>query len=102
LLRLPILTRFNSLEDINSYLVTNPIPLNENSTLLYSVQYGLSDSVAAINSFRDGSKINFRVEILDGANSEILGTSDNITYDSAHVFNYDNISYQLNTQGIGK
>jgi hypothetical protein len=94
-------TRLQSLDDLNNYLVTNPIQVNDNSQLAYSVEYGISDSVSASNALKGSSAINFKVEILDAATDEVLGTSDNVTYDSLHVFNYDNISYQVNMEGIG-
>jgi hypothetical protein len=94
-------TRLQSLDDLNNYLVTNPILVNDNSQLFYSVEYGISDSVSASNALKGSNKINFKVEILDAATNELLGTSDNVTYDSLHVFNYDNVSYQVNMEGIG-
>src|ERR1035438_6718760 len=94
-------TRFYSLDDLNNYLVTNPIQVNNNSQLFYSVQYGITDSLAATNALKGNSFINFQVEILDAATNDVLCTSDNVNFDSLHVFEYDNISYQVNMDGIG-
>jgi hypothetical protein len=94
-------TRLQSLDDLNNYLVTNSIQVNDNSQLAYSVEYGISDSTSALNALKGNNQINFKVEILDAVTNEVLGTSDNVTYDSLHAFNYDNISYQVNMAGIG-
>ncbi|MDR3611396.1 MAG: T9SS type A sorting domain-containing protein [Ignavibacteriaceae bacterium] len=94
-------TRFNSLVDINSYLVTTPIQVTNKSALYYSVEYGISDSLAALNALKGDSFISFKVDILDAVTNESLGTSDFIRFDSSHASQYDNIAYQLNTETIG-
>jgi hypothetical protein len=94
-------TQFQTLAELNSYLVTKPIQINNNSELLYSVQYGITDSVAATNALKGNGHINFKVEILDAVTDEVLGESDNVNFDSLHIFEYDNIAYQVNTNGIG-
>ena len=94
-------THFQSLADLNSYLVTNPIQINNNSELYYSVQYGITDSAAAINALKANTHINFKVEILDAVTGEVFGESDNVNFDSLHIFEYNNIAYQVNTEGMG-
>ena len=94
-------TRFHTLGEMNNYLITNPIQVNDNSNLCYSVDYGITDSLKALNALKGNSKINFKVEILDALTNEIIRVFDNINFDSSHVYRYNNISYQVLTNGIG-
>jgi V8-like Glu-specific endopeptidase len=97
---LPDTVLINAKEILNEYLVTNPFTLNDNSVFYYSVQYGITDSASAIQALTDSVFINFTVQLLDANTDEIIGTFDNVTYNSDSVFIYNNIAYQVNVSGL--
>ena len=94
-------TVVNSLQTVNLYLNTKPFTLTNTSSLSYSVQYGITDSMAAVNVLQNNLLVNFKVELVDANTGEVLGVFDNITYEMMNIFQYDNISYSINTNGIG-
>ena len=57
---------FNSNEILNEYLVSEPFQLTDNSTFLYSIQYGITDSSAAANLLNNSDKyISFKLQLVD-------------------------------------
>ena len=93
---------FNSKEILNEYLRSESFELTDNSDFMYSVLYGITDSSAAVNLLSNSNKnINFKLQLVDSETGEILGTFDDVTYDQSNIYQYNNISYQVNTEGIG-
>jgi len=85
---------------LNSCLVTEPFSLNDNSDFTYGVQYGITDSTAAASTLDDDDFISFKIELIDASTGELIGSFDNVTYTKENLFQYDNISYRVNTEGI--
>ena len=93
---------FNSKEILNTYLLSNTFQLTDNSSFEYSIQYGISDSVAAAQVLSNsGNFISFNLELVDAQTSEVLGNYDAVTYDESNIYQYNSFSYQVNTSGIG-
>lgn len=92
---------FYSNQRLNEFLLSEPFSLTNNSNFTYSVQYGITDSAAAVNALDNDDFINFKVELIDDQTGELLGLFDNITYTKASVDQYENIAYQVITEGIG-
>lgn len=86
---------------LNDLLISQPFNLNDNTNFVYSVQYGITDSLAAVYVLDNDDFVNFKVELRDNQTEELLGLFDNITYTKINVAQYNNIAYQVNTQGIG-
>lgn len=91
----------NNLASLNQYLETDPITVSDNCSFIYSVQYGINDSVSAAAAMIDDRYVKFKVQLINDNTGELIGTYDNITYNSENIYNYGNISYHINTQGIG-
>ena len=91
----------NDLSALNEYLVTEPIGVSDNSSFVYSVQYGINDSLSAAQVMIDDRFVNYKVQLIDANTGEIIGEYDNVTYNEENIYEYGNISYQVNTQGIG-
>ena len=91
----------DNLSTLNEYLMSEPISINDNSSFVYSVQYGINDSLSVVQAMVDDRFISFKVQLLDASSGEIIGEYDDVTYNSENIFEYGNISYQVNTQGIG-
>jgi hypothetical protein len=91
----------NTKELVNNYLETEAFTLSDNSVFYYSVQYGITDSIAASQILTGNQNINFKVELLEASSGAIIGSFDNIFYSRDSVYLYNNIAYQVNTAGIG-
>jgi hypothetical protein len=88
-------------ETMNSYLISEPFILTDNSSFVYSVKYGITDSLSASQVLSNGKSVRFKIELIDDQTGEILGTFDDVTYNSENIIPYESIAYQVNTQGIG-
>jgi hypothetical protein len=88
-------------ETLNSYLISEPFNLTDYSTFYYGVQYGVNDSALAAEALSGGGFVNYKVELVDDQTGEILGTFDDVTFDSENILTYTNLAYEVNTQGIG-
>ena len=93
--------QINNLSVLNENLVTEPIEVSDNCSFVYSVQYGINDSLSAVSALIENRYVNFKVQLVDANTGEIIGEYDNVTYNSENVYEYGNVSYQVNTQGIG-
>ncbi len=91
----------DNLSILNDNLISEPIGVSDNSNFVYSVQYGINDSLSAVQAMIDDRFISFKVQLLDAGTGEIIGDYDDVTYNAENIFEYGNISYQVNTQGIG-
>ena len=92
-------TLFNSNEDILAYLETEPFELNNNSSFLYSVQYGLTENAAAV--FGNDGNVNFKVKLIDAETNQLISVFDDVTYNYENKLPYNSIQYAVNTSGIG-
>ncbi|MDR3666388.1 MAG: T9SS type A sorting domain-containing protein [Ignavibacteriaceae bacterium] len=98
---LPDTTKLNSLDQINNYLTTKPIQMKDLSALNYTVQFGYTDSLAAVNSLKGKNFVNFKVELLDAKTDQVIQSLDSAKFYSMDVLPRNNISYNLNTNGLG-
>jgi len=94
-------TSINTLQDANRFLISEPFSVDDNSEFYYTIKFGISDSSAVEQALSDNEFIHFRVELIDANTNEVLGVFDEVTYDQYNVSQYDNVSYQVNTSGIG-
>jgi hypothetical protein len=86
---------------LNEYLTTNPFVLTNSSNFQYSIQYGFTDSLAIANVLSENGSISFKVELIDNATGQVIGSFDEITYTPVNLYQYNKIGYVVNTEGIG-
>ena len=86
---------------LNTYMQTETFTLNNTSEFLYSVQYGITDSMSAVAYLQNGNSVTFAVELVDANTGALLGRFDEVIYNSQNIFQYNNLSYEVNTEGIG-
>lgn len=86
---------------LNTILTTEAFEVNDNIPISYILFYGLKDSVIALQSLTEGEYISFRVELIDAVSNQIMGAFDEITQNNLNLTSYENIIYQINTNGIG-
>lgn len=91
----------DSLEAVNIYLTSENFALTDGAAFSYSVMYGITDSAAAVAALQNGRKVTFRVELVDAGTGQIIGVHDEIEFSGSNVFQYDNIGYEVNTEGLG-
>ncbi len=95
-------TLIENLDDLNSYLQTEPISVTDNDALTYSVFYGLKDSVTAFNNLSNEEFVRFKIEVLDANTQQVLSSLDNVEQRKYSLIEYENLSYQISMQGIGQ
>ena len=93
--------QFENTSQLNDALVSNSFDLTDNSNLVLSVAFGTKDSASAVNSLSSTDQLTFKIQLIDEMTGELLGEYDNVTYNKDNVIPYENISYQINTSGIG-
>ena len=98
---IPDSVTIDSKETLNQYFISNSFQVTDNSSFYYTVQYGITDSLIAYNLLGENDYINFKVELIDDVTDEILGQFDDVVFNRTNLELYDNISYRVNTQGIG-
>ena len=92
-------TSINNNSDVLSFLETEPFNLNNNSSFLYSVQYGLTDN--ASSALGSSGEVNFKVKLVDASSGEVISLFDNVTFSAENTLPYESIQYSVNTNGIG-
>jgi hypothetical protein len=92
---------FYSNKRLNEFLLSEPFNLSDNSDFTYSVQYGITDSAAAVNVLGKNDFIKFKVELVDEKHENSLGIFDDIKYSKTNVDQHENVTYQVSTKGIG-
>jgi Secretion system C-terminal sorting domain len=101
-IEVPDTLNINTKDLMNEYLKTDDFQLTDNSAFLYSVEYGIADSAAAVNLLGGTDKyVSYNLQLVDAQTSEVLGNYDEVVYDQSNLPVYNNYSYQVNTQGIG-
>ena len=98
---IPDSVTIDSKETLNQYFISNSFQVTDNSSFYYTVQYGITDSLTAYNLLGENDYINFKVELIDDVTDEILGQFDDVVFNRTNLELYDNISYRVNTEGIG-
>ncbi len=88
-------------ELLNSYLITEPFEVNDNCNLTYSIIYGVKDSLTAAANLTNTDNIGFKVELIDNTSNVVLGVFDQVIQSKNNIVAYENLSYQMNTTGIG-
>ncbi|MDO8550007.1 MAG: T9SS type A sorting domain-containing protein [Ignavibacteria bacterium] len=90
----------SNLEELNNCLISEPINLNDLSNLAFSIQYGVSDSINAASQLQGDKFIEYKLELIDEANGNILGSYYYFRFDSTTTqFNQD-ASYTMDLTGI--
>ncbi|MBP9582733.1 MAG: hypothetical protein IT276_15140 [Ignavibacteriaceae bacterium] len=88
-------------EVLNQYLVSNPFSLNDNSNFTFSIQYGVTDTLAAKAVLLDNDYILYSLQLVDYETTEIIGEYDNVQYSKTNLTEHNNLDYIVNTSGIG-
>lgn len=91
----------NNREKLNTYLISEPFNLNDNSLFTYAVQYGVTDSISADESLSGGKYVNFKLELIDNMTNEPISIFDDITFSEGNIIPFAKFVFQINPEGIG-
>jgi hypothetical protein len=95
------MTTFNDISSLNGYLESLPFEISDNSSLQYSVRYGIQESLNKELVLGENEFVNYKVQLVDENTDEVLGSYDNITFTQENLEQYNNIDYNILTEGVG-
>ncbi len=98
---IPDTLNIQNFEHLKQFMVSDPFMLQNQSEFGYSVQYRVLDTAGCSAVLGETGIVNFRLVLEDYVTGEILGEYDNVNFTRNALTKYDNISYQVNTSGIG-
>ncbi len=90
----------NTIEELNSAVVTEPFYLNQQTELIFSNYYYVVNPDWADSLLSNDFSVNFKCELVKASTNEIVGTFDNITYNKTNVEEYDNPGFLVDCSGI--
>ncbi len=93
---------YNSSEELNSSLRSQDFALNQNSSLLFTNYYYVINKEAADSLLSETETVNFKVELVNSSSSQVAGTFDNITFSKENLYDYENVSYEIDCSGISE
>ncbi len=88
-----------SLEDLNTNLITNSFMASETNTLVYSIEYGVTDSVLALVQLQN-KFISFKVELIDQLTGAIVAELNNIQMDGNSIEKLKSKTFSFNITGL--
>ncbi len=97
----PDTTLLNNQEELNSYLISEPFYLTENSNFTYGIKFGVTDSTSASTELNNGKYIHYKVELIEDQTNNVLSVLDEVIFNSENLIPYESNAYSVNLQGIG-
>lgn len=91
-----------SLASANTWLVSNPFEVNNNSVFTYHVFYSPVDTANARAVLGENDQVSFKTQLADANTGEVLGTFDEVSFSRNNLLQYKNGGYEVSTGGIGK
>ena len=89
-----------SLNQLNNTLLTKPFGLDGNSNINFSVEYGVTDSVSALNQLSNNKFITFKIELIDFLTKEVLKEVGKFTLDKKSLMTLLSNSYSYGISGL--
>jgi hypothetical protein len=89
-----------SLNQLNNALLTNPFALDGNSNINFSVEYGVTDSVSALNQLSNNKFITLKLELIDHLTKEVLKEVGKFTLDKKSLMTLLSNSYSYSISGL--
>lgn len=92
--------KIKNMKDLNRYLQTEPFMLKDNSEFLFSVRYGVMDSIKASHDLKEGEKVSFRVELIDAEKDSVIGLYTDVNIDKTSLISLKEYIVKVNTSGM--
>jgi|GEM_PF-5632206 hypothetical protein len=93
--------KISSLDQVNSYVKTEPFSITDNSKIDYSSLYNVINSGTTPISLQDNDRINFKVELVDENDGSVISTLDNVTYNKDNITANGEGTYEISAKGAG-
>ncbi|MEP0861780.1 MAG: hypothetical protein HRF52_10130, partial [Ignavibacterium sp.] len=91
---------YNSSDELNQHTRTDNFTLTPNTNFYFSNIYYVVQKSNPDSALTASDAVNFRVELINAATNQVVGTFDNITYDKNNLEKYASIDYSVDCSGI--
>jgi len=90
-----------NINNVNNIFETKPFQITDKSKIYFNEDSGFLDTAAASNILSKNGFIYLNMDLLDASTNNVVGSVKNIKLTSNNLHGYQNIPYQLNTEGAG-
>jgi hypothetical protein len=91
----------SKVEKVNGFLRTEVFKLTDNSEFTFSVNYGITDSIAALKYLIEKEYITFKVELVENISNKVFGEYHKVKLSSKEIIGNGNETFKIDTKGIG-
>lgn len=92
----------NNLDTLNYYLSTEEFTLTNSSQFEFSIQYGVTDSLKAVEELAENEHVTFTLQLVNANNGRVIGEYAAISFTKQNIIPYYGESFSINTGGIGR
>jgi hypothetical protein len=92
---------FSKLDTLNYYLSTQKFNVTNSSQLAFSIEYGVTDSLKAVQSLAENENVKFKLQLINANTNQVIGEYTVVTFTKQNVIPYYGESFSINTNGIG-
>ncbi|HEX2926365.1 MAG: T9SS type A sorting domain-containing protein [Ignavibacteria bacterium] len=92
--------RITDVNGLNKYMTTEPFTLTDNSKFLFNLNYGVTESSAALKALGKDGSISYTLDLID-AEGRVLQSFNKINLSKDQFIKNKQSSFQVNPKGIG-
>jgi len=92
---------FTSLDTLNYYLSTEKFNVTNSSQFDFSIQYGVTDSLKAVQNLDENEYVRFKLQLINANNNHLIGEYTVVTFTKQNIIPNYGKSFSINTNGIG-
>ena len=92
---------FTKLDTLNYYLSTQKFNVTNSSQFNFSIEYGVTDSLKAVQSLGENEFVKFKLQLINANHNNVIGEYTFVTFTKQNVIPYYGKSFSINTNGIG-
>ena len=92
---------FSKLDTLNYYLSTQKFNVTNSSQFNFSIEYGVTDSLKAVQSLAENEYVKFKLQLINANTNNVIGEYTVVNFTKQNVIPYYGESFSINTNGIG-
>ena len=92
---------FTNLDTLNYYLSTEKFNVTNSSHFNFSIEFGVTDSLKAVQSLAEDEYVKFKLQLINANTNQLMGEYTVVTFTKQNVIPYYGKSFSINTNGIG-
>lgn len=92
---------FSKLDTLNYYLSTQKFNVTNSSQFGFSIQYGVTDSLKAVQELAENEYVKFKLQLVNANTNQVMGEYTVVTFTKQNIIPSYNASFSINTNGIG-